>query len=260
MTPLLLALLLDATCGTFCWNQATQRCERCADEQPINIGEPDPIPTPAPTPIPPPTSDFTFDGAAGGIVGLTSGATQVQETVELAVGFNVKRSDQDVPRLDFLGRFGVLPGEIDGFNLDSIASFRSASLEVCLHQGIGLRLRPALLVGFETRLEGDETPLTRTARFIHFGVRVQGPEGYLFAGAGGDERLSAAGNRDQHAAYVPTFLASWRLRVAELVKDRGVHLYLTGRALLYMRLGYEWETTPDSVQLGLMAGWGNRGE
>lgn len=210
-----------------------------------------------PLPIPKDThadSDFALDAGLGVIASLSSEASSGEPTAEIALAFDLATNEKS-PRLSLLSRFGALPGQ--SLDLSDPTSFRSLSIEGTLSQPLwsNLRLRPAAKLGAEFRFSGDAEPLHRAARYGYLGVRVEGDPGYLFLGLGGDERLSTS-TKDT-PSYLPAADVSWRLNVSDLMGWK-VDTYVTGRVLLFMRLGWYGATDAgsDVAQVGVMVGYG----
>lgn len=213
----------------------------------------DPLPSgPAPGYEPEKDSDFGMDAGLGVVASLSSEASSGEPTAEVNATFDVATNDKS-PRLALLARFAALPGET--VSLSDPTTFRSLGLEATLAQPLwsNLRLRPALMIGAEFRFAGDSEPLHRAARYAYVGTRVDGGDGYLFLGVGGDERLSI--NSRETPQYLPAAAVGWQLRIANITGK--LDAYLTGRVLLYLRLGYGAQSAgSDVAQIGVLVGYG----
>jgi hypothetical protein len=213
----------------------------------------DPLPSgPAPGYEPKPDTDFALDAGLGAVASLSSEASSAEPTAEVNASFDLATNDKS-PRLSLAAFFRALPGE--AVNLSDPTTFRSLGLEGTLSQPLwsNLRLRPALLLGAEFRFAADEQPLHRAARYAYVGTRVDGDDGYLFLGVGGDERLSV--NSRETPQYLPAANVSWRLRLGSITG--AIDAALTGRVLLYLRLGYgQASAGSDVAQVGVLIGFG----
>lgn len=212
--------------------------------------------TPAPAATPEPSTDFAIDGGAGLAGTLTSEGNKAEPILELLAGFDVSTAEKS-PRLDFAGRFGTLEGSTA--TLSDPASFRSVSFEGRLSQPLadGLLLRPAVLVGIEIRMAtGGVEPRHQGARYAYLGAQFAGDDGYVFIGAGGDERVSTSVSASP--AYLPAVTASWLLKLTEF-DGKKFRAYLTGRVIAYARLGYGAADAGNaSATVGFMIGGGNK--
>lgn len=253
MLALVLALLLDGTCGNFCWNQSTQRCERCADEQPINIGEPDPqpeptpVPTPIPTPTPSPKPNIRVRAAAGSITSL---ATDVPASVKplASVGVEARLSTSlRGPSLEVQADLTALPG--DTLDLSDPQSFNALEFIVGLSQPLhpALLFRAYLDVGAASRLATSEDPVNRLPAFWAVGLlfRTSTREHWLKVGIGSDQRLSGD--------WAPTVTVSGQAKVGERA---GVSFYLVGSMIRALDLSaYGYAVPPrDSLRVGVAFG------
>lgn len=228
--------------------------ETVIDEKPV----PEPTPTPSPSPTPPPVdkSDFTINATGGYSITATGDKTGHAPSVDLAVGFDLSPSIK-APRLELFGYFNSIPGLSEGTGeMDSFGGF---GVDALLSQPVAdLYLRPAVLLGFQTRIDGENTPLHRSARFGYLGVRfAKKDRGGLFVGAGADERMST--RDDDTPDYLPAAILAWRVRIGDIVPGGDLNAWLIGRALLYLRLGYvDPSAGADQVTLALNIGWGNQ--
>lgn len=197
---------------------------------------------------------FVMDAGLGVVASLSSEASAGEPTAELGVGFDIADANKS-PRMDLVARFGALPGAT--VDLADPTTFRSMGLEGYLSQPLSsvLRLKPAVLIGLEFRFDGDTAPLHRAARFGYLGVRFDSKAGYLFLGAGGDERLSTSDRSTP--AYLPSATVAWRVRLANLTGK--IDSYLVGRVLVYLRTGYgAADAGSDVAQIGVLIGGGKR--
>ncbi len=211
---------------------------------------------PAPTPAPPDTKadGFAMDAGLGVVASLSSEASSGEPTAEVSAAFDVATNEKS-PRLSLLGRFGALPGET--VSLTDPTTFRSLGIEGTLSQPLwsNLRIRPAVQVGAEFRFSGDEQPLHRAARYGYLGARVEGEDGYLFLGVGGDERLSTSDRSTP--AYLPATAVSWSLRIGKITG--AIDARLVGRVLLYLRMGYgASDAGSDVAQVGVLVSVGGK--
>jgi len=197
---------------------------------------------------------FVMDAGLGVVASLSSEASAGEPTAELGVGFDVADANKS-PRMDLVARFGALPGAT--VDLADPTTFRSMGLEGYVSQPLSsvLRLKPAVLIGLEFRFDGDTAPLHRAARFGYLGVRFDSKAGYLFLGAGGDERLSTSDRSTP--AYLPSATVAWRVRLGTLTGK--IDSYLVGRVLVYLRTGYgAADAGSDVAQIGVLIGGGKR--
>ncbi len=197
----------------------------------------------------PEESDFRLDGGIGGIASLSSDASSAEPTAELNAAFDIATNLKS-PRLSLLARFGALPGET--VSLSDPTTFRSLGIEGTLSQPLwsNLRIKPAVQLGAEFRFAGDSEPLHRAARYGYLGARVEGEEGYLFLGVGGDERLSTSSRSTPD--YLPAANISWRVKLGTLTGV--VDAALVGRVLLFLRLGTygQGSAGSDVAQVGVL--------
>lgn len=226
-------------------------CEELIERHAVPIV--DPLPTgPAPGYEPKADTDFALDAGLGVVASLSSDASSAEPTAEVNAAFDVATNDKS-PRLALLARFAALPGET--VSLSDPATFRSLGIEATLSQPLwsNLRLRPAIQIGAEFRFAGDAEPLHRAARYAYIGTRVDGDAGFLFIGVGGDERLSV--NSRDTPQYLPAVSVGWQLRLATITGR--LDAYLTGRALLFARIGYQQASAgSDVAQIGVLVGYG----
>ncbi len=208
-----------------------------------------------PPPVPETDSDFAMDLGAGAIASLSSDASSAEPTADLSAAFDLAENVKS-PRLSLLARFGALPGETVSFGDPS--TFRSLGIEGTLSQPLwsNLRVRPAVQVGAEFRFNGDEEPLHRAARYGYIGGRVEGEDGYLFLGIGGDERLSTSDRTTP--AYLPAVAVTWRVKLGRVTG--AIDAALVGRVLLFARLGYYGQDSAgsDVAQVGVLVSVGGK--
>lgn len=249
MTPLLLALLLDATCGTFCWNQATQRCERCADEQPVNIGEPEPTPAPTPTPPPLPSPDPRFRATVMGGA-LTAVSTDTPASIKPLIAVMVEAplsSSMRAPSLEVQAVLSALPGETISF-MDP-TTFHALEFTAGLSQPLHPRLFFSIYLdaGAASRLATSEEPVSRLPGFWSAGLlfRTDSRDHWLKVGLGSDQRLSGE--------WAPTVTVSGQAKVGD---QAGVSLYLVGSLIRALDLSaYGFAVPPrDSLRVGVAIG------
>lgn len=244
--PVAYAADLSNKKGPLCWDDIGKKWADC----PVKVSDPDVVPE---GDLGDDSSDLSIELAAGYSLTVTGSRTGHSPAVDIAVGFDLA-PDEKAPRFELLGSFDSLPGVSTG---GEVESFRGFGVEGLLSQPIGaLFLRPAVLVGFDTRVNGDATPLHRSARYAYLGVRfAKADRGSLFIGGGGDERLSTADR--ERPDYLPAGIISWRLRIGDITGD--LDASLVGRAILYLRLGYGAATAgADAITLNFLAGWGKR--
>lgn len=264
--------LLGALLLAFLWSTVAYAGEPCKNDAGLEIVCPDyleepavvqappspapsPSPTPTPSPSPSPDAGFKVDAGGGVIASLSSETSKGEPTAELALGINLVKGQKNPPRGELLLRYGALPGVTP--NLSDPTTFRAFGAEASVSKALSdnLVLKPSLVFGADFRFnEPDVEPRHRAARFFFVGFRIDGDRGFLFLGAGGDERLSTTA-RDR-PSYLPAGTATWRLKVGDVTGNLAA--YITGRVVLFLRLGYTaLAAGSDIAQLGGMLGWGN---
>lgn len=223
--------------------------------EPVVVPIVDPMPTgPAPGYEPKDDGDFAAAAGLGAIASLSSEASSAEPTGQISASFDVATNEKS-PRASLLATFGALPGQAVSFS--DPATFRSLGIEGALSQPLwsNLRVRPAVVVGAEFRFSGETEPLHRASRYGYIGARVEGEDGYLFLGMGGDERLSTADRSTP--AYLPAASVTWRLRLGKITG--AIDASLVGRVLLYLRLGYgAQDAGSDVAQVGVIVGVGGK--
>lgn len=236
---------------SFLWTQAAFAAKPCQNAAGLEIECPDHVQQ-----VVSAEDDFTLEAGGGYVASLSSETSKGEPSIDLAIGVDVVKGDELSPRLDLMARFGAFPGET--IALEDPTTFRSFAADACVSKQFWktVIVKPAALFGLEFRFKGAEAePRHRAARYGYLGIRIDGKRGFLFLGAGPDERLSTTSR--ESPAYLPTAAAFFKLKLGEITGK--LKAYLTGRMLAFLRFGYGTSTAgSDVAQFGVLAVWAEK--
>jgi len=213
----------------------------------------------------------TFEMSVGGIASLSVDAVGVEPFVRTAVDWPLLKDDQDKPppaghlprsalgpliraQVDITGLVG------DQLNVSDPATFKAVEVELGIEQPLSSKIaaRFAALGGFSTRLATDRShPRDRSAKYGSVGIAFSGARGRLFAGLGGDQRLSGEWElaclvEGTVNLYVDNGGADGRGAL------KGMTVSLVGSAILGLQEYVGPPISRDSVRMGIAIGAGKR--
>lgn len=201
---------------------------------------------------------ITVHGVAGTVVSLVTGARPgetVKPTpfIDIAVDAPVAESPK-APHLMVNLALTNLPGQ--SIRLRDTSTWKALEATVGIAQPITEKIKFDLMAeaGFATRLDGDEQPRYRTARWVAGGVRFRSSRGALAVKIGADQRMSGV---YEPAVGLTGSLVLYERQAGTLRKSKVV---LVGDAVLgLMERAYTTQagrsvSSHDVVRVGLAIG------